>query len=226
MIDLSGVETFSPDHPLRELYRRAINKSMGGKPDNPIKQMRYYVMAQLAGDVLGRLGGDVMEFGCWKGHSTLMLASLLMKQNIPAKLHVFDSFEGLSEFSPEDKADRKPQDADRSKYATSADAFREMVKPLGFVSVHEGWIPDVFRDLCISDAVSFANIDVNLYDPTLAALEWVYPRMVEGGVIFFDDYGYKTCPGATKAIDEFLARNSTQRAMFVAMPFGSAFLVR
>ena len=35
--------------------------------------------------------------------------------------------------------------------------------------------------------------------------EYIFPRLVSGGVIICDDYGYTTCKGAKKAIDEFIS---------------------
>jgi hypothetical protein len=46
------------------------------------------------------------------------------------------------------------------------------------------------------------HIDVDLYQPTRDSLAFFYPRLVKGGVIVMDDYGFKTCPGATRAAEE------------------------
>ena len=60
----------------------------------------------------------------------------------------------------------------------------------------------------------FVSIDVDLYKTTMAAWEFFYPRMVKGGVIaIYDDYDYPTCPGVTKATDEFL-RNKLEDLRF------------
>jgi O-methyltransferase len=230
MIDPAAIDAFDADDPIRALYKRAIDKSMGGKPDNPVKQLRYYVMHQLVESAL-RMDptADVVECGCWKGHSTLIIANLMQRYRArDATFHVFDSFEGLSPFGPKDRtARRKAQDMDPRKYATPFERLAAMLDPLGFVQLHKGWIPAVFNGIDVdAGVISFANIDVNLYEPTLASLEWVYPRLRFGGAVFFDDYGYKTCPGATAAVDEFLARCDEPPAMFIALPFGSAFLVR
>jgi hypothetical protein len=48
---------------------------------------------------------------------------------------------------------------------------------------------------------AFVHLDVTLYEPTLKALEYFYPRLVAGGVIICD--GSIFCPGAKKAWDEF-----------------------
>jgi O-methyltransferase len=218
-------DTFDAGNPIRELYRRAIDKAMGGKPDNPTKQSRYYVLHQLVERAL-RLNPDldVAECGCWRGHSTLIIANLMQQHESTGRFHVFDSFEGLSPFSPEDKsAARKPEDANPRKYATPMHTLAALTDPLGFVHLHKGWIPEVFDGVEVN-TLAFANIDVNLYEPTLQSLAFVYPRMAKGGVIFFDDYGYKTCPGARLAVDKYLQRVRPQT--FVALPFGSAFLVR
>jgi O-methyltransferase len=228
-IDPATIDAFDANDPIRALYRRAIDKSMGGKPDNAIKQLRYYVMHQLAESAVRiKPRASVVECGCWKGHSTLIIANLMQRHRMPsARLHVFDSFEGLSAFGPKDKsAARKPEDAKRGKYATDMERLAALVAPLGFVDLHKGWIPEVFDNADVG-AISFANIDVNLYEPTLASLAFVYPRLALDSVVFFDDYGYKTCPGATAAIDEYLGgRGGDRPATFVALPFGSAFLVR
>jgi hypothetical protein len=46
---------------------------------------------------------------------------------------------------------------------------------------------------------------VDIHDSVLACLEFFYPRMTRGGVMLFDDYEWKDCPGVKKALDGFLA---------------------
>jgi len=53
--------------------------------------------------------------------------------------------------------------------------------------------------------VCFAHIDLDLYQGVLDTLAFVYPRMPTGGVIVCDDYGFASCPGARRAIEEFFA---------------------
>src|SRR5471032_2514837 len=71
------------------------------------------------------------------------------------------------------------------------------------VAICAGWIPQVFATLPERDW-AFVHLDVTLYEPTLAALEYFYPRLNAGGVIVCD--GSIFCPGAKKAWDEFCAK--------------------
>ena len=70
------------------------------------------------------------------------------------------------------------------------------------ICLYKGWIPERFKDVSELQ-FRFVHIDVDLFQPTKDAIEFFYPRMVKGGVIVCDDYGFDTCPGATKAMDEF-----------------------
>lgn len=45
---------------------------------------------------------------------------------------------------------------------------------------------------------------VDLYEPTKDSIEFFYDKLNVGGIFLCDDYGFTSCPGATKAIDEFL----------------------
>ena len=56
------------------------------------------------------------------------------------------------------------------------------------------------------DAWSFVHLDVTLFEPTLAALEYFHPRLSPGGVILCD--GSIFCPGAETAFREYCERNA------------------
>jgi O-methyltransferase len=62
----------------------------------------------------------------------------------------------------------------------------------------------------------FAHLDMDLYEPTRAAIEWLWPRMVPGGIIFFHDYG--VLPGVKKAVDDLV-----QPLQRIAIPMGDRF---
>lgn len=49
--------------------------------------------------------------------------------------------------------------------------------------------------------ISLLHIDVDVYKPTIVILDYLFDRVVPGGLIIFDDYG--TVAGETKAVDEF-----------------------
>jgi hypothetical protein len=47
--------------------------------------------------------------------------------------------------------------------------------------------------------------------------------MNDGGVLVCDDYGFTTCPGATRAIDDYL---SDKDERMIALPAGGGFLIK
>lgn len=227
MIDTERVPIFDKKHPIRVAYQRAIDLSMGGKPDNDYKQMRYYVLYQLAkASVMKYWSLAVVECGCWMGHSTVLLNQAIRESSDETVLHVFDSFEGMSEFGKHDQSPAFPtkesQEHQRKKHRSSVDVLRKLL-PEPDTVFHKGWIPDVFATAEVGP-IAFANIDLNLYEPTRASLQFVWHRLAHGGIIFLDDYGYSSQPGTTKAVDEFVSGISPQ--LFMALPFGSAFLVK
>ena len=50
--------------------------------------------------------------------------------------------------------------------------------------------------------IALLNIDVDVYEPTKAVLDYLYPCVSPGGVVLLDDYG--VFPGATRAVEESL----------------------
>jgi predicted O-methyltransferase YrrM len=147
-----------------------------------------------------RRPGEVAECGVFRGASAFLIARALRRNGGGRRLHLFDSFAGLS----------APEAADGGYWAAGIlacrreDAAANLAEFADLVAFHEGWIPERFTEVGDS-RFCFVHLDVDLLQPTRAALEFFYPRMVAGGLILCDDYGFETCPGARQAMDAFFA---------------------
>ena len=177
---------------------RVNTLNIAGIPDD-----RCFTLLKAAQSV-AHLPGELAECGCRKGKSThFILAAIGTDCN--KKIHIFDSFEGLSEPTNKDKLTSGSQAWQEGALASSQDILTDNLKLYGHMLViHKGWIPEKFTEVK-DQTFSFLHIDVDLYDPTLDSLKFFYERMTKGGIIMCDDYGSVSCPGAKKAFDEFFA---------------------
>jgi O-methyltransferase len=126
-------------------------------------------------------------------------------------LYLIDSFVGTSESGQHDLipvragngATRREAFFPVAKADISPELVRGYFNEFPRVSLCAGWIPHVFATVPEQNW-AFVHLDVTLYEPTLAALEYFFPRLAAGGVIICD--GSIFCPGAKKAWDEFCAQ--------------------
>jgi len=174
------------------------------------RDLLQYFYATLA------LPGARVECGTYRGATALLLAHAWRSRDPAFKgddLFLVDSFIGTSESGEHDYIPVRGGDG-----ATRREAFFPVAKAdispalvRGFfsefpkVAICAGWIPQVFQTLPERDW-AFVHLDVTLYEPTLAALEYFYPRLNTGGVIICD--GSIFCPGAKKAWDEFCTKHA------------------
>lgn len=143
------------------------------------------------------LQGDVVEIGVYRG-GTAKLFSLLNKEyKLNKKIHLFDTFGGMPTTSTELDLHKEGDFSD-----TSLEAVTEYVKDFQGVTLTKGIFPKTGEYLKDS-TFSFAHVDVDIYQSVRDCCEFLYPRMIQGGIIMFDDYGFVSCPGAKKAVDEF-----------------------
>lgn len=140
--------------------------------------------------------GDFWECGIYKGGSAFMLGEVICQSGVPRALHLFDTFEGLPPTGPEDDISLVPGQFDR----TSLKQVQEDLAAYDFAVFHKGLIPETFAGL-EDHSILFAHVDVDLYQSTKDCLEFIFPRLIHGGVILVDDYHFH--PGAKKAVDEF-----------------------
>lgn len=164
-----------------------------------------------------QLPGDFAEFGVFRGGTALLAARLLDEANDDRPLHLFDSFAGM----PNTSADEPYNAGDFNQ--TSAPKVQGLLSSArANTKFHVGFIPDTFTDAGI-DQLAFAHIDVDLYQSVLDCVEYVYPRLVPGGILIFDDYGFPGCVRAREAADQAFAK---LREKPIYLPTGQALVVK
>lgn len=173
---------------------------------------RKFVLSQLL-NVVASVPGDTVECGVFEGASSYLICR--RTRGLGKDHHVFDSFEGVSQ----------PGDLDGSHWEKGSlscgiDAVAGRLQEFPFARLYKGWIPARFGEVA-DRRFCFVHIDVDLYQPTADALKFFYERMSPGGLMLFDDYGFTTCPGARRAVDEFLA---DKKQVLVHLPTGQAFV--
>ena len=141
--------------------------------------------------------GAFAELGVYKGET----AKILHLLDASRTLHLFDTFEGFTE------KDLAVEIRNDEKYRTTnfADTDLETVKKLfaqsNNVFFHKGYFPTTTSDLA-EQKFALVHLDADLYQPTIAALHYFYPRLSAGGVIIIHDYNH-TWAGIVRAVDEF-----------------------
>ena len=159
---------------------------------------RRWMLYQLLRAV-SEVEGDTAECGVFRGASSYLICLANAAGSKRRTHHLFDSFEGLSKPVAADGAHWRPHDL-----SVALETVKANLAPFPDTAFHAGWIPEAFP--AIQDRrFSFVHIDVDLYEPTRDSMRFFYPRLSPGGMIVCDDYGFGSCPGATRAVDEFLA---------------------
>jgi len=140
------------------------------------------------------LEGDIAEVGVFKGGTAKVLA--LSKGS--RLIRLFDSFEGMRATSSYDG--HRPGDFSD----TSLESVQQYLHGIQGIHFYKGWFPETTRGL-EETKYSFVHLDVDLYQSTLDALLFFYPRLVSGGMILSHDFNSRTCPGVSKAYKDFFS---------------------
>lgn len=158
-----------------------------------------------------RLTGSLAEIGTYRGGSARFIARALQFHQVDAAIHVFDTFEGHPDvvIPAVDASQRPGMFAD-----TSLAAVTEYLSPHPNIAIHQGAFP-AGSETVSGERFRFVHIDTDLYKPTLDCLRFFWPRLVTGGTIVIDDYGFVSCTGVRQAAGEFLETETTYQSWYM-----------
>ena len=171
------------------------------RPHTVVSRDRCHILFDLARQAL-ELGGAWIECGVYQGGTAMILATVLRESGLNIPLHLFDTFQGMPETDPKLDIHQKG-DFSNTDIQSVKDRLRS-VNDEQVIEFHPGLIPDTFPALALG-RISLAHIDVDIFKSTFDCCEFIYPRLVPGGFLLFDDYGFPRCPGAKKAVDEYFS---------------------
>jgi O-methyltransferase len=159
----------------------------------------YHLLSQV---LAFGVSGDIVELGCHRGQSSVVIQRIIDAHGGGRALHVYDSFEGLPELHGEDEGTHFRAGAIQSPMDVLVANFEERGLPLP--EIHKGWFSDTLPT-GLPEYIAFAYLDGDLYSSILCSLENVYPRLSRGAICLIDDYGRSKAPGVEKACDEYLS---------------------
>jgi hypothetical protein len=212
--DSQAVFALHPEY--KQLYEKFIASN---RSNNAGDWPRFWSLILNLKKVLDEgIEGDMAELGVWRGNTSAILAHFAALHN--RKVDLFDTFEGF------DERDMTGIDADKPPaFAnTSVDLVRNNIgNSVDVCQFHKGWFPHTLTPNHDSAKYCAVSLDCDLYDPMRSGLQFFYPRLSRGGILFLHDYSSGYWKGAKQAIDEF---SDETGEMVVLMPdkSGSAFI--
>ena len=155
--------------------------------------------------------GHIAELGSWRGANLLFMTKLLriFDPNGSKQVHCFDSFEGLQTFSDKDCLTEE----NRGSYLGNYEELLEMIALYELqddIVIHKGFVGNTLPVLFSSQAelsFSLVYLDMDLYEPTIEALNEFHPRLSKGGMFVLDEWNAQNYPGETVAVREFLEKH-------------------
>ncbi len=194
------IHLFETDAVFKDLYE-------GIKDHTLVDRERCFMLYQFFQQATP-LGGEVAEVGVYRGGTAKLFGNMLSRAGIDRMIHLFDTFEGMPETSAERDLHKRGDFAD-----TSLEGVSKYLSD-GSFSLHKGFFPDTATPIK-DKKFSFVHVDVDIYKSVLDCCEFFYTRLLPGGIMIFDDYGFISCPGAKQAVDEFFS-NKAERPIYLS----------
>jgi O-methyltransferase len=160
---------------------------------------KAYVIYRLAQRAM-HLPGDFIECGVYRGGLSLMLGLMAKQAGSEKRVFMCDTFAGLPQ--PDRGVDKAYV---WGSMVCPRGAVEEYVSQLGLRSrciLEAGLFSETLPKLPHDRAYALAHLDCDLYHGTKTALEYIYPRLANGGPVILDDY-YDESHGVMHAVNEF-----------------------
>lgn len=214
---------FMDDPRFQRAHGRGWNS--GHKKVRHIDDNRWIThIALWAATQAARLDGDFVECGVDTGMLSLAICDWLDFNRLDKDFWLFDTFRGIPEeqMTPSERdgiAGWHNREAYEECHAQAVSNFGEWPR----CRLVRGRVPDTLNAFPDNRRIAYLSIDMNIVAPEIAAIEFFWDRIVPGGIVLLDDYGWSTHTDQRDAFDAFATRHG---AMILSLPTGQGLIVR
>jgi hypothetical protein len=207
-------------------FKRAYNKIHGNLKYDQYNgshsvAWRLHTLCWAAQEAL-RLPGDFMECGTFKGDFAWVVSQCVDFATAGKTFYLYDSFEG---FAKEDKTvDQGYADFANPIYQEVGiyESVLQRFKRNPEVKITKGYLPETL-DPIYPAKISFLHMDLNSPGAEVDTLRKLWPRIVVGGFVIFDDYGWKVFAKQKEAEDQFASEHGLS---ILELPTGQGLLLK
>ena len=194
-------------------YRAPVlNRLMSPKYPYKVSPGQLAVLVELMNQTRS-IGGSVMEIGVAHGSSSVFMLEHLRSVGDYRRIFLFDTFDGFTEESVEVEVSQRgkvPANYSIFRYGDEQ-RFRKRLRSLGyqhFETVKGDASKFDWRSIA---PIAVVHLDIDLYQPTRAILNDIWPLLVDGGGIVIDDcLPDNPYDGSLQAYEEFLAEHNLE----------------
>ena len=145
--------------------------------------------------------GDIAELGVFRG----TFAALINAHFSDRTLYLFDTFDGFgnAEAIKELEQGRCDERFLIVHKDTTEDRVLSALPHPEKARICKGLFPDTITSEAADAGYAFVSIDVDMEESTYSGLEFFYPRLAEGGMIFVHDHHTYYLEGVKEAVDRY-----------------------
>lgn len=170
--------------------------------DQISRQSLEVVLRELEKVLEQGIEGDIAEFGCYIGTTSVFIKRILDKTS-DKRFYAYDSFAGLPDKSSADSSGAGIE-FKAGELSVSKKQFLQTFQKAGLKPpiVHKAWFKDLTVDQ-LPKNIAYAFLDGDFYESIIDSLVLAWPRLNSGGIITIDDYERAALPGVSKAVGQF-----------------------
>jgi O-methyltransferase len=221
--DTDGLTTSNNADFIKEpRFKKAYDAALETHPwDGFTLQWRVYIICWFA-DMVKDLQGDFVECGVNTGAYARAIIEYINFDSLAKQYYLFDTFQGLADDLVSEEEIKAGIDYYMgSHYKDVYEQVLETFRPFN-TKIIRGVVPSSLSEFS-GDKVCFLSIDMNVMMPEIAAANYFWSRLVNGGVMVIDDYGFPMHINQKIAFDDF-ARNHQQEIL--SLPTGQGIIIK
>ncbi|MEM7295657.1 MAG: TylF/MycF/NovP-related O-methyltransferase [Pseudomonadota bacterium] len=204
-----------------EKFMQCLQKLVENKQERSLS-WRLHTLIWAAQTAL-RLDGDFVECGVHRAFCSSFICDYLDFASVDKTFYLYDTFAGIPEHL---NSEKRSNDAYYRENSVDPNAIYKaaIVRLIDVPNAHfvRGVIPDSFAVAC-PQKIAFLHVDLNAAAAEIAALEVLFDRVVLGGMIVFDDYGWSGYQAQRLAEDAFMAERGHH---ILELPTGQGLLIK
>jgi hypothetical protein len=221
MIVFQRALTFLREPDFMEAVVRSAESPIAAFDD---RTWRTHILLWAARNTL-KLRGDFVELGTFRARFAACIVDALDFGTLDRKMYLYDTFDGLpddavleSQLPASFYVDLRKHYSEPGIYESVCARFANTPN----VTITRGKLPDTLRETC-PERIAWLHVDLNSAVHEIASLEYLWDRIVVGGHIILDDYGFCAFPTQTAAHRAFF---KSRDLAIAELPTGQGLVIK